>query len=386
MSATTATPRCPHFGVCGGCQHQDLVYEEQLRLKRERLAYLLQEANVSVPAEIAVHSAEPYEYRNRIRLRMERIEGIFRVGYNLPRTTDFLPISTCPIATPTLWHTAEALLAAAADRDVLYWLNAAAEVELFCDNTASRVQLTLFCAPRTKAPAASQPGNFSAAFAALQAHMPQGITLAGAAAEAFDARTGPTGRTLAEAGATGLAYTVLDETYWITRGGFFQINRFLIETLVHLVCDNCSGALAWDLYAGVGLFSRVLARSFKQVTAVESNPSAALDLRNALTKLGPLYVAIESTTLAFLERAVLQREHPELIVLDPPRSGAGLEACALLSRIAPQTIVYVSCDPITLARDLAALQPHYRVAALHLLDLFPQTSHLETVAVLERIH
>jgi 23S rRNA (uracil1939-C5)-methyltransferase len=383
---THTTPRCPHFGVCGGCQHQDLVYDEQLRLKRERLVQLLQDANVAAPAETAIYSAEEYGYRNRIRLRIQRVEGALRMGYNLPGTTDFLPITTCPIAAPALWHAAEAILAAAADRDVLYWLNAAAEVELFCDDTSSRVQLTLFCAPRTKAPPTSQPGNFLAAFTALQAHMPQGITLAGAAAEAFDARTGATGRTLAEAGAPGLNYTVLDETYWITRGGFFQINCFLVQTLVHLVCDGRNGTLAWDLYAGVGLFSRVLARSFTQVTAVESNPTAALDLRNALTKLGPQHIAIESTTLAFLERAVLQRDRPELIVLDPPRAGAGIAACSLLAQIAPQTIVYVSCDPTTLSRDLAVLQPHYRTAALNLIDLFPQTLHLETVAVLEKIH
>jgi 23S rRNA (uracil1939-C5)-methyltransferase len=388
---THTTPRCPHFGICGGCQHQELVYSEQLRIKRERLTQLLQDANVTTPAGIAVHSAEPYQYRNRIRLRIERIDGELHVGYNRPGTTDFLPITTCPIAAPALWHTAEALLAAAADRDVLYWFNAAAEVEIFCDDTASRIQLTLFCTPRTKAPPTSQPGNFTAAFATLQANMPQGITLAGAAAEAFDPRTGPTGRTLAEAGAPGLNYKVpvyaeFAETYWITRGGFFQINRFLIDTLVHLVCNGRSGALAWDLYAGVGLFSRLLARSFTQVTAVESNPSAALDLRNSLARLGPQHVTIESTTLAFLERAVLQRDRPDLIVLDPPRAGAGIEACALLARIAPQQIVYVSCDPTTLARDLAALQPHYRIAALNLLDLFPQTAHLETVAVLERIH
>jgi 23S rRNA (uracil1939-C5)-methyltransferase len=381
---THTTPRCPHFGACGGCQHQDLVYDEQLRLKRLRLTQLLQDANVAAPLEIAVHSAAPYEYRNRIRLRIERVDGVIRVGYNRPGTTDFLPITTCPIAAPGLWHTAEALLAAAAHRDALYWLDAAAEVELFCDDTASRVQLTLFCTPRTKAPPTSQPGNFTAAFAALQALMPQSITLAGAGAEAFDPRTGPTGRTLAEAGAPGLNYKVLDETYWITRGGFFQINRFLIDTLVRLVCNNHSGTLAWDLYAGVGLFSRVLARSFAHVTAVESNPAAALDLRNALAKLGTQHIAIASTTLAFLERAVLQRDRPELIVLDPPRAGAGIEACALLARIAPAQIVYVSCDPATLARDLAALQPDYHIAALHLIDLFPQTAHLETVAVLQR--
>jgi 23S rRNA (uracil1939-C5)-methyltransferase len=90
-------------------------------------------------------------------------------------------------------------------------------------------------------------------------------------------------------------------------------------------------------------------------------------------------------TLDFLTRAALDRDRPDLIVLDPPRAGAGLEACELLNRLAPGSMVYVSCDPSTLVRDLAALQPHYRVAEIHLVDLFPQTSHIETIAVLDRI-
>ena len=208
------------------------------------------------------------------------------------------------------------------------------------------------------------------------------------AAAAFDPRTGPTGRIIAEAGAPGLNYRVLDETYWITRGGFFQVNRFLLETLVELVCNDDdqprSGTLAWDLFAGVGLFSRVLARSFTQITAVEANPTAVADLRAALTKRGSTSTVHESTTLDFLRRAVLDRDRPELIVLDPPRAGVGLEACELLTAIAAPTLVYVSCDPTTLARDLAALQPFYSIRALHLVDLFPQTFHLETVAILDR--
>jgi 23S rRNA (uracil1939-C5)-methyltransferase len=128
----------------------------------------------------------------------------------------------------------------------------------------------------------------------------------------------------------------------------------------------------------------VLAQSFAQVTAVEANPTAAADLRAALAKLGPSHTAVEATTLDFLRTAVLQRERPSLIVLDPPRAGAGPEACELLNRIAPAEIVYVSCDPATLTRDLAILQPHFALEALHLLDLFPQTTHLETVAVLKR--
>jgi len=373
-----ATPLCPHFGTCGGCQYQDLTYPEQLRIKRARLTGLLNDAGVEAPLNIELHSAEPYLYRNRIRLRIQRIDGQLRFGYNIRTTTNFLPIVTCPIAAPILIQTAEALLTTASeDRDATFWLNATAEVELLANDDLTRVQLTLFCAPRTRSP----QGSFIRMLTALQTRAPQ---VTGAAAVAFDPRTGPTGRTLAEAGATGLNYVVANETYWITRGGFFQVNRFLLATLVRLVTDNRTGALAWDLYAGVGLFSRVVAPHFTRITAVEANPIAAADLRASLTKLNPNHTAIESTTLDFLRRAILDRDRPDLIILDPPRAGVGIEAGDLLNRIAAPGIVYVSCDPTTLARDLAILQSLYTITALHLVDLFPQTYHLETIVVLQR--
>jgi 23S rRNA (uracil1939-C5)-methyltransferase len=371
-----AEPRCPHFGSCGGCQYQHFVYEGQLALKRAQLAQHLNAQSVDA-TDFMVHSAQPYGYRNRIRLRVERLNGVFRFGYNIPTTTNFLSIVTCPISAPNLIPVAEALLTLAAnDPDAAHWLNATAELELFTNDDLSRIQLTLFCAPRTKAP----QGSFTRVIGALQQAAPQ---VAGAAAMAFDPRTGPTGRTLAEYGATGLNYRVGSETYWVSRGGFFQVNRFLVDTLVRLVCEGRSGNIAWDLFAGVGLFSRVLAKTFAQITAVEASPVASGDLRAALTKLGPQHRAVQQTTLDFLREAVTQRERPDLIVLDPPRAGVGLEACALLARISAPQIVYVSCDPTTLARDLAALQSSgYRVDEIHLIDLFPQTFHLETIVFL----
>ncbi len=386
-------PRCPHFGTCGGCQYQMMDYEEQVDVKRVLLYQELHKAGVDVPAHfIPAHSAEPYGYRNRIRVRIQRVDGVLRFGYNIRTTTEFLPITTCPISAPNLIPTIEALLAVATeDRDAEYWLNATAEVELFTNDDLSRIQLTLFVAPRTKAP----QGSFTRMMNALQQRAPQVV---GAAAAAFDTRTGPTGRILAEHGASGLNYKVPvsskpvsskeDETYWISRGGFFQVNRFLIGELVKIVTTSDGkprgGNVAWDLFAGVGLFSRILARNFAQVTAVESSPTASADLAAAFKKLGPQHRAIAETTLSFLQKAITQRERPDLIVLDPPRAGAGLEACALLTRIAAPQIVYVSCDPTTLARDLAALQPTYRIDELHLIDLFPQTFHIETVAILTR--
>ncbi len=395
---------CPHFELCGGCHYQMASYPAQLQLKQTILTGVLSSAGFDSMPPIQLHSAKPWGYRNRIRLRIDRAagddtgraarsngsgdeapaEGALRLGYNRLGSTQFLPITTCLIAAPVLWSTAKSLLSAAAgDRDAAYWLNAALEVELFCDHTMKRIQITLFCLPRTK------PifGSFDRMMIALQAYAPQNVLITAAAAAAFDPRTGPTGRILAEAGAPGLNYRVLEESYWITRGGFFQVNRFLLEDLVQLVTNEDdqprSGELAWDLFAGVGLFSRVLARTFRRITAVEANPTAAADLRSALPRRDPAMTVHESTTLDFLRRAIFDRDRPDLIVLDPPRAGAGPEACALLARLAAPRLIYVSCDPTTLARDLAVLEPRYNLRALHLVDLFPQTFHLETVALLE---
>lgn len=372
------TALCPHFGSCGGCQYQDVAYPAQLQTKRHRLEEFLRASVTQALPEISIHSAEPYHYRNRIRLRSERIAGELRFGYNIRATTDFLPITTCPIAAPVLWQTAEALLQTAPHNlDASAWLDAANEVELFCDDALQRVQVTLLCPPRTSLPR----GSF---LHMMQAAQETFAGIAGASAIAVDPRTGPTGRVFDTFGAPGLNYRVLDETYWISRGAFFQINRFLLPTLLYLVTRQRSGHLAWDLFSGVGLFSRVLARNFTQVVGVEANPIAVADLRNALARIGKQHSAVEATTLNFLREATMQRDRPDLIVLDPPRAGAGIEACELMVRLTPQQIVYVSCDPDTLARDLGILQTVYNITELHLLDLFPQTPHIETVVVLKR--
>ena len=192
-------------------------------------------------------------------------------------------------------------------------------------------------------------------------------------------------------GSPGLNYTVSSLeprtpnpepgfSYWVPRGAFFQINRFLLPELVSIVTANREADLAWDLYAGVGLFTRALAPRFSRITAVEIAEPAFTAL--ASTKL-PNRHAVKDTTLEFLRSAVTQRDRPDLIVLDPPRTGAGPEICSLLGHIAAPTVIYVSCSPETLPADLATLAASgYCIAELHLLDLFPQTTHIETVAIL----
>jgi len=385
-----ATPPCPHFGKCGGCQMQNLTYAAQLQHKAADLAALLEGAGPSLP-ELQLHGSPPLAYRNRIRLTLAAIEGRLRAGYIRAMNQGaelFLPITQCPIAAPILWRAAEAFLGVV-NRERTPWLVNSEyrldQLELFTNADESALQFTLYLRSPSKTTSPTIDAAFLALCEKLRTQVPEltgaGIALLPPASPDRSRRTevprpGPTW------GSPGLNYRIAEIDYWVPRGAFFQVNRFLLPELLQLVTDNRTGPLAWDLYAGVGLFSRALARSFTQVTAVEIAELALTAL--SATKLSNLQ-AIQSTTLDFLTSAVLQRERPSLIVLDPPRTGAGPETCALLARIAAPALIFVSCSPQTLPADLATLTASgYTVAELHLLDLFPQTTHIETVAILTR--
>ena len=169
--------------------------------------------------------------------------------------------------------------------------------------------------------------------------------------------------------------------YRVDHGAFFQVNRWLVDGLVDRVTAGRRGALAWDLFAGVGLFARRLAENFAQVTAVESAPAAVGALAQNLE--GTQGTCVKAETLAFLKAH--RTAKPDLIVVDPPRVGLGAETTSLLAEVGAPAIVYVSCDPATLARDLRALVgAGYELSSVALADLFPQTFHLESVVELRR--
>ena len=189
-------------------------------------------------------------------------------------------------------------------------------------------------------------------------------------------------RTIARWGANSLAYRAAGFDYRVDHGAFFQVNRWLVDALVERVTAGQQGALAWDLFAGVGLFARRLTSSFARVVAVESAPSSTPALEANLR--GTSSSAVKAETLAFLRHSG-KGQRPGLIVVDPPRTGLGAETCALLGQIAAPALVYVSCDPATLARDLRTLAASgYQIESISLADLFPQTFHLETVVQLRR--
>ncbi len=385
-AAGRVAPRCVHFGVCGGCQYQHAAYEEQLLFKAEILKNVFAEAGLEGPPEVSMHQGAPWGYRNRIRLRLEAGADGIRVGYSRRGSNEFLPIGMCPIAAPVLWRAAAELMELGAEMAWRRWLGSVAEVELFA--TADEAGLQVLFLLRDAEIARREFGVFAALCERLRARVPE---LRGAGAMLDPELNRRTRRKAgwdgAAWGANGLNYAAGGKSYWVGRGAFFQVNRFLVDELVDLVCRGEEGELAWDLFAGVGLFTRALAERFARVVAVEGGDAAAASLAVAAKggKGERGFEAVHGATMEFLRAREHQRERPELVVLDPPRAGLGVEAAEVLGRIGAARVVYVSCDSTTLARDLVVLvRAGYGVETVDLVDLFPQTFHVETVVRLRR--
>jgi 23S rRNA (uracil1939-C5)-methyltransferase len=363
-------PACPHFGACGGCHYQHTDYATQLAFKQAILRETLQRGGVAVPEQIAVLAGEPWHYRNRIRLAFDAAGNL---GYRGRRSHAVVPVRECPIAAPLL---VEAALAFAQVARAFVPALRPTEVALFCNPAETAMLATVFTAIPTKI-------HFDDFAKALQERIP---ALIGAelVVEGRANMKVPNEEqsTLEHWGAAVLSYTAAGFDYRVDHGAFFQVNRWLVDALVEKVSTGHCGKLAWDLFAGVGLFARQLTANFARVVAVESAPSATAALEQNLR--GTTGLAVKAETLAFL-RCNRMGEKPDFIAVDPPRTGLGAETCALLAEIAASAVIYVSCDPATLARDLRALTGSgYQIQSITLADLFPQTFHLETVVHLRR--
>jgi 23S rRNA (uracil1939-C5)-methyltransferase len=330
-------PRCEYFADCGGCHLQHATYDFQLAQKSAILLETLQRiGGVHYESEVAIVSGEPWFYRNRIQLHFEQGKS----GFHRAGSHDVRPIDHCYIASPPLVE-AIAKLHEAAKRPE--WPRFLRSLELFTNQ--SELQVNIVDSTRPVA------ARF---FEWLK------ILLPSFAAGAIE-------------------YRAAGEIYRISRGSFFQTNRFLIDALIEEVLGGVSGQYAADLYAGVGLFSIPLAKRFAQLDAVERGGPAFRDLewnagRAEAAHLQPKRAAAEDF-LRTIDKT------PDFVLADPPRAGLGKETTNQLLRLSPPRLTIVSCDAATLARDLRVLLAGgYRLNRLTMIDLFPQTYHFETVA------
>jgi 23S rRNA (uracil1939-C5)-methyltransferase len=365
-SPARTNPPCPYFGKCGGCHYQHANYAAQIEMKLAILRESLERARIQDIPTITPVTADPLGYRNRIRLHVRK--DPFSLCYKLRKSHTNLPIDTCPIASPILQRAIETLNREGKPLNLSEFVT---EIELFTNPDQSELIVSLW----TDQPASAAKQIIDNVSQPLRQMFPEIQAIGVFATE----RIRTTSKLLAHSGSDFLIYPSRDRRYRVGLGSFFQVNRFLIDQLVDLVTAGEQGSLAWDLYAGVGLFSLPLTEHFAEVTAVESSPSAIRDLRENLRNTKHRIVAAE--TAAFLRQALQQRYPiPDLIVVDPPRAGLLRDVTDALAKVRPRKITYVSCDPSTLSRDLAALvESGYRLRNMHLLDLFPQIYHLESI-------
>jgi 23S rRNA (uracil1939-C5)-methyltransferase len=375
-------PGCPHFGRCGGCHHQYSSYEHQLEIKKEILRETLKRtAKLDLSVEIQVHPSPPWNYRNRSRLKVQTTPA-FRAGYFKMASHELLAVEECPISSALINRGIAALWQSGHSGKVPPGID---EVEFFASAEDTQLLIQVWAeADSRRAALRVWAEDFQSSMAEIA-----GVVLFRKAARGERGAQ----EKLLIVGADHLTYRTARAAYRVSAGSFFQTNRYLTDELVKIVTQGQSGAMALDLYAGVGLFSTVLC-DMRHIVSVESSQTSTADLSYNLSSNGE---SVRATTEEYLSEGAKTRRpgkgavlphpafKPDLAVVDPPRSGLGERVARMLVTWDAPRVVYVSCDPVTLARDLVVLvAAGYRIEEVHLVDLFPQTYHLESVVHLAR--
>jgi 23S rRNA (uracil1939-C5)-methyltransferase len=386
-SAERVEPGCRYFQECGGCNYQHIPYERQLGFKAQILRETLQRVGkIELKNEIQIHPSPAWNYRNRTRLQV-RTDPAFALGYYRFGSRDFLPISECPISSPAI----NRVIGRLSELDGLSCPGSVEELELFADAGDEKLLAWAFCRDDAKRAAEEERKDLGNWAERVRRELPgiAGISFFPArqradgedAAGEFALESARNSKVIAQSGEATLRYRVGNDEYQVSAGAFFQTNRHLADEIAGVVTKNAAGNIALDLYAGVGLFSVPLARNFHHIFAVESSQISSADLRHNV----PTNVkAVCARTEGYLRSGAV-RKRPDLIVLDPPRAGAGKTVTRSLIELGAPRICYIACDPATLARDLGPLAAAgYRIEEAHLFDLFPQTFHIETVMILAR--
>ena len=361
---------CPHFGRCGGCHYQHLPYDAQIRYKTDILRETLGRiGRVRWDGPIGTHASPPFGYRNRAQWKVRTApDGSPGIGYFEAGSTRLCAVDECAVLSPRLAETFAKLRVLVPPAKPLTAID---EIEAFVDAADEKILLNLSFERLTDPP--------EAIASALRAALPgvESILLQDRRADKFELF-----------GSGYLSYSAGGADFRVGHLSFFQVNRFLIDTLIEAVIGDSGGRLALDLFAGVGLFTVALTKRFERVVGVESNLAAAKDLEvNLQSSGGASPTHRHATAEAFLSH---WQERPDLVVLDPPRAGVEAETLARLTKLAPWRINYLSCDPATLARDLATLvgvpeKPGpYEIRDINLFDIFPQTYHMEALVRLKR--
>jgi 23S rRNA (uracil1939-C5)-methyltransferase len=337
-------PRCPHFTRCGGCHYQHLPYDIQLQAK----ALILKDQLARIgkvndpPQDPIVPSPIDWNYRNQVQFHLTP-EG--KLGFQAPRATEIIPIRECHLPEEIIGDIWPRL-----DMESIPWLDRI----ILKAGAGEDVLLVL---------ESSNPEPVS-----LMVDLPISVV-----------HNGP-GGSLILVGDDAITIEVKDRVFQVSTGSFFQVNTNMAEKMVDHILENLTipqNATLIDAYCGVGLFSANLAPHVNKLVGIESSASACKDFVTNLDEFDnvELYEAKVKDVLPSLETA------PEILIVDPPRAGLDRKTLDGIHTLEPEVIVYVSCDPATLARDVKRLSAgRYQLDRITPFDLFPQTFHIESIS------
>ena len=366
-------PPCPYFGRCGGCDFQQMNPRRQLDSKAEILTDALHHVGRIRGAEsrIVLNPSPVTVYRNRLQLRVLSRNGRVSWGFFERASHRVVEIDRCRIATDALWAILPDLQSFL-ERSPMT-LACLTEVEIFQgDEQESLIDLKL------------KPGT--AKLSLFKEDLLAGrFDWGSRRVSLYLSRSQK--RTLRVLGPGFVHKTVGEWKFRVSRGSFFQVNEFMLEILIQRATQGPGGSRALDLFCGVGFFTLPLATKFDLVWAVDQNAAAILDIEsNARANRCRNCRIFHRDLDTFLRDRRRDLEELDLVLLDPPRSGIPKTTVGRVADLKAPRVVYVSCDPSTLARDLAIfLGRGYAVESLEIVDLFPQSHHLETIARLKRI-
>ncbi len=382
-SAHRIAPTCPHYQVCGGCDWQHLSYDEQLRQKARIIAHRIAKAGVQLPSEVTVlPSKERHRYRQRARIAVRFANGGCVAGFRKRRSREIVPVGTCVIVDQAI-------------TDLIIALNKSADAPSALEG--KEIEILAVVGEKGKLGILARIDGFSPQEhpeirAWLERMYARDRKLIGNALIAD-------GRSVRALGQVQEHFTYSADgiTYGFSPEMFIQSNiatdELLIDRAMAMLINgrDAKAMTVIDLYAGIGNLSLPAARRCARVIAVEGNETSvhaanANALRNAFTNVTVLHRSIERY-LKEHERWKGQDPQypiPDAVLLDPPRTGLSDPVRAALLTMLPERIIYVSCDPTTLARDLQELTVAYGLNGIVGIDMFPDTSDVETVCVLDR--
>jgi 23S rRNA (uracil1939-C5)-methyltransferase len=340
------SPRCPHFGSCGGCHYQHMKYTAQLQSK----AHILQEQLERIghfkeipPIQIGA-SPEEWYYRNHIQFHLTQTGEL---GFQIARTNQTFPVREC--------HLPEKLINQ-------IWPRIELESNLGLDRVSFR------------------SGLDDDLMLILEGNNPPMLDFSIKNLNLSVVQVGPFGHAVLE-GSNHILIEISGKRFKVSPSSFFQVNKGLASGIVKHCLDVLTltpDMTVLDVYAGVGLFSAFIAPKVKRLVGIELSPEACEDFISNLNEYDnvELYEAPADQVLSSVQF------YPDLILMDPPRAGLGKQTVEAVIAQGAEHLVYISCDPATLARDGRLLiMGGYTLNEIHLFDMFPQTYHIESLSI-----